>query len=241
MSAGNKIIRVSDIPVEIVRKNIKNIYFRVYPPEGNVRVSAPRYISDEGIRVAVVSRLSWLRKQRDRISRQPVRVEREYVSGDSFFYLGKRYVLEVVEQYGKHSLRIDNSEMRLQVSPGTTRENRRRVIDNWYRRQLKDAVPELLEKWQPIIGKRVNSWGVKRMKTRWGSCNIRAARIWLNLELAGKPPECLEYVLVHELVHLLERYHNANFKRLMDGYLPGWRQSRDMLRQEPVLHEGWKC
>ncbi len=241
MSAGTKIIRVSDIPVEVVRKNIKNIYFRVYPPEGNVRVSAPRHISDEGVRVAVVSRLSWLRKQRERISRQPVRAEHKYVSGESLYYLGKRYVLEVMEQHGKHSLRIDNTKMRLRVSPGTTKENRKRVIDDWYRRQLKGVIPELLEKWQPIIGKRVNSWGVKRMKTRWGSCNIRAARIWLNLELARKPPECLEYVLVHEMVHLHERYHNHNFKRLMDRYLSGWRQSRDILRQEPVLHEGWKC
>ncbi len=242
MSGSNQIIRVSDIPVEVVRKDIKNIYFRVYPPEGSVRVSAPRYISEERIRLAVVARLSWLRKQREKLSRQPGRTEREYISGESHYYQGERYILEVVEQSGKHSLCLmNNAKMRLQVSPGTTRENRRRVMDNWYRQQLKGVIPELLEKWQPILDKRVNSWGVKRMKTRWGSCNIRAARIWLNLELAARPRECLEYVLVHELVHLHERYHNANFKRLMDAYLPGWRESRDMLRQEPVLHEGWKC
>jgi predicted metal-dependent hydrolase len=142
----------------------------------------------------------------------------------------------VVEQYGKHSLcLLDNETMRLTVSPGTTTENRRLVVDSWYRQQLKGVIPELLEKWQPITGKRVNSWGVKRMKTRWGSCNITEARIWLNLELARRPLECLEYVLVHELVHLHERYHNQNFKRLMDRFLPGWRERRDRLKQESLV------
>jgi predicted metal-dependent hydrolase len=236
MNRRNQIITVSGLPVEIVRKNIKNIYFRVYPPEGTVRVSAPKHISDEGVRLAVVSRMAWLQKQREKVSNQPRPVERRYVSGESCLYQGRPYALEVVEQYGKHSLcLLDDERMRLTVSPGTTTENRRLVVDSWYRQQLKGVIPELLEKWQPITGKWVNSWGVKRMKTRWGSCNITEARIWLNLELARKPPECLEYVLVHELVHLHERYHNANFKRLMDRFLPGWRERRDRLKGEPLF------
>ena len=241
MRKGNTTITVSGIPVEVVRKNIKHMYFRVYPPDGDVRVSVPRRITNEEIRLAILSRLAWIEQQREALQKRPRQAEPEYVCGESHYYQGRRYILEVEERHGKHSLTLtNNTRMLLQVSPGTTKENRALVMDDWYRQDLKRTIPGLLEKWQPIIGKRAKSWGIKKMKTRWGSCNIKAARIWLNLELAKKSPDCLEYILVHELVHLHERYHNANFKRLMDNYFPQWRQCRAELKREPLVHEGFQ-
>lgn len=229
-----------EIPVEIVRKDIKNIHLGVYPPEGNVRISVPRHITNENVRLAIVSKLSWIKKRQEEFKKQPRQSEREYVTGESHYFQGRRYILEVVERHGKHSLSLkNNAKMLLQISPGTTKGNRALVVNDWYRRNIKTVIVELLKKWQPIIGKDVKSWGVKKMKTKWGSCNIADRRIWINLELAKKSPECLEYILVHELVHLHERHHNDNFRNLMDKYLPNWRQSRDVLRKEPLAHEDW--
>ena len=240
MSTSSQVIRVSNISVEIVRKDIKNIHLGVYPPEGNVRISVPRHITNENVRLAIVSKLSWIKKRQEEFKKQPRQTEREYVTGESHYYQGRRYILEVVERHGKHSLSLkNNAKMLLQISPGTTKENRALVVNDWYRRNIKTVIVELLKKWQPIIGKDVKSWGVKKMKTKWGSCNIADRRIWINLELAKKSPECLEYILVHELVHLHERHHNDNFRHLMDKFLPNWRQSRDVLRKEPLAHEDW--
>ncbi len=147
----------------------------------------------------------------------------------------------VVERSGRHSVILkNNTKIVLYVSPNTSKENRALVVNNWYRQQLKKAVPVLLDKWQAIIGKQVDDWRVKKMKTKWGSCNIAAKRIWINLELAKKSPECLEYILVHELVHLHERHHNEKFMRLMDKFLPNWRLTRDVLKSEPLAHQDWK-
>ena len=232
---------VSDIPVEVVRKDIKNIHLGVYPPVGNVRISVPRHITDENIRLAIVSRLSWIKKRQEVFRQQPRQTEREYVAGESHYYRGRRYILDVVERHGKHSCCIkNNAKMLLQISPGTTKAKRALVVNDWYRQQLKTIIPELLGKWQPIVGREVKSWGVRKMKTKWGSCNIAARRIWINLELAKKSPECLEYILVHELIHLHERRHNENFRRLMDKFLPQWRQYRDILKSEPLAHEEWR-
>jgi predicted metal-dependent hydrolase len=240
MNTSNQIITVSDIPVEIVRKDIKNIHLGVYPPEGDVRMAVPRHITDDNVRLAIVSRLSWIKKQQEEFRKQPRQTEREYVPGESHYFQGRRYILEVNERHGKHSITLNNgSKLLLTVSPGTSKENRAIVVNEWYRQQLKKAIPVLLDKWQPVIGKEVKSWGVKKMKTKWGSCNIQDARIWLNLELVKKSPECLEYILVHELVHLLERHHNDNFQCLMDKYLPQWPRCRDVLKSQPLAHENW--
>jgi predicted metal-dependent hydrolase len=162
------------------------------------------------------------------------------VSGESHYVFGKRYRLEVIERRGRHEIRLKNhSILQLFVNPGTSTANRKRVLTEWYRQQLKDRIPDLLNKWEEVIGKPALVWGVKRMKTKWGSCNITQQRIWLNLELAKKPPECLEYVVVHEMTHLLERHHGDRFKSLMDRYLPQWRQYRDVLQREPLSDETW--
>ncbi len=241
MSTSNSFITVADIPVEVVRKDIKNLHLGVYPPDGKVRMAVPQHVTDDNVRLAVVSRLSWIKKQQEAFRKQPRQTEREYVSGESHYYQGRRYILNVVESRGKHSLSLaNNAKMVLQVSPNTSIDNRALVFNNWYRENLKATIPQLLDKWQPVVGKTASRWGVKKMKTKWGSCNIAEKRIWINLELAKKSPECLEYILVHELVHLHERHHNDNFRKLMDAFLPQWRKSRDTLKSEPLAYENWE-
>lgn len=226
--------------MQIVRKPIKNLHLSVYPPNGHVRVAVPLHVTDDNVRLAVISRLSWIKKQQASFQTQFRQSEREMVTGESHYVFGKRYRLEVIERWGCHEVVIkNNSTLQLFVNPGTSTQNRALVLNEWYREQLKAKIPDLLNHWQSVIGKRVASWGIKKMKTKWGSCNIAQRRIWLNLELAKKPSECLEYVLVHELVHLLERHHNNRFKSHMDKYLPQWQRCRDILEREPLGNEKW--
>lgn len=226
---------IRDIPILIVRKSIKNLHIGVYPPDGYVRVVAPLYLTEDNIRLAVISRLSWIKKQQTQFKAQPRQTKCEMVAGESHYVFGHRYRMEVIERPGHHEVVIvNNSIIQLFVNPGTSPKNRALVLTEWYREQLKLKIPDLLNRWQSIIGEQVADWGIKKMKTRWGSCNIKERRIWLNLELAKKPIECLEYVLVHELVHLLERHHNERFQAYMDQYLPHWRQCREILNQEPL-------
>jgi len=231
---------VNDIEVQVVRKDIKNLHLGVYPPNGRVRVSVPLHVTDDNVRLAVISKLKWIRKQQASLLKQPRQSKREMLSGESDYVFGKRYLLEVIERQGRHEVLVkNNSTLSLYLNPNTTQGNRERVLSEWYRDQLKARIPALLEKWQPVIGKEVAEWGVKRMKTRWGSCNIARRRIWLNLELAKKPVECLEFVLVHEMAHFYERYHNDNFKMYMDKFMPQWSLYRDKLNQAPLVHESW--
>ena len=231
---------VSGIPVQIVRKSIKNLHLSVYPPDGRVRVAVPQHLSDDNVRLAVISRLSWIKKQQAKFQAQPRQSAREMVTGESHYVFGKRYRLDVIERQGTHEIAIaNNNTLQLFVNPGTTTQNRELVLNQWYRHQLKAQIPALLDRWQLIIGKEIEDWGIKKMKTKWGSCNITQRRIWLNLELAKKPLECLEYVVVHELVHLHERYHNDRFKTYMSKYLPQWKLYRDLLNRQPLAKENW--
>jgi predicted metal-dependent hydrolase len=234
-------LEVSGIPVEVVRKDIKNLHLAVYPPHGRVRVAVPLRTGDETVRLAVISRLGWIRRQQRVLEQQARQSEREMVTGESHFVWGRRYRLDVIEQDAPASVVIRNSKtLELRVRPGTDREKREQVLQRWYRRLLRDRIADLRAKWEPLIGVRVASYGIKRMKTKWGACNIEARRIWLNLELAKKPPACLEYILVHELVHLLERHHNDRFRAHMDHFLPPWRLHRETLNQAPLAHEDWE-
>lgn len=231
-------IEVRGIRVEVVRKPIKNLHLSVHPPDGRVRVSAPRSIDDEAVRLAVISRLSWIQRHRKTFAEQPRQSQREMVSGESHYFLGRRYRLCVVENQGPSRVTLrGNSVLELRVKPNTPRDKREQVLNNWYRSHMKSAVPKLISRWSPVIGVRVEDWGVKKMKTRWGSCNTQDHRLWLNLELAKKPEHCLEYVVVHEMVHLLERSHNAGFAKLMDQFMPQWRLHRDELNRSPLVHE----
>jgi hypothetical protein len=233
-------ITVSGIEVQVVRKDIKNLHLAVYPPNGHVRVAVPLSVTDDNIRLAVISKLSWIRQQQKEILSQPRQSRREMVSGESHYLWGKRYRLEVVERQGRHEMEIKNNQwLRLYVTPNTTTSNRKLVLDEWYRDQIKARMPDLIARWEPVIGEKVSDWGVKKMKTKWGSCTIEDRRIWVNLELAKKPPECLEYIVVHEMVHLLERHHNDNFLFYMDKFLPEWRLRRDLLNSYPLAHESW--
>ena len=231
---------VSGIPVQVMRKSIKNLHLSVCPPDGHVRLAVPLHMTDDNVRLAVVTRLSWIKKQQANFQAQPRQSEREIVTGESHYVFGKRYRLEVIERRGRHEVIIkNNSTLQLFVNPSTSTQNRALVLTEWYRQQLKARIPDLLTHWEPLVGRQVSDWGIKKMKTKWGSCNISQRRIWLNLELAKKPIECLEYVLVHELVHLLERHHSDRFKTYMDKYLPQWQRYRDILKHEPLRNDNW--
>ncbi len=233
-------LTVNNIEVQVVRKDIKNLHLAVYPPDGRVRVAVPLHITDDNVRLAVISKLSWIKKQQATFKAQPRQSPREMVSGESHYFFGRRYRMAVIERYGRHEVVIKNSaKLILYVKPNTTTANRELALNAWYRAELKKRIPALIAKWEPIIGQQVAEWGIKKMKTKWGSCNIPQRRIWLNLELAKKPPECLEYILVHEMVHLLERHHNATFRTYMDHFLPNWRLHRDVLNSAPLAHEEW--
>lgn len=240
MATDTRRMTVSGIAVEVVRKDIKNLHLGVYPPNGRVRVAAPLVVSDEAVRLAVIDKLAWIRRQKAKFAEQPRQSEREMVNGESHYFLGKRYRLRVHEQDAPARVALRGiASLDLFVRPGSSAEQRETVLLRWHREQLKALIPPLLEKWQPLLGVQVADWGIKKMKTKWGSCNVDARRVWFNLALAKKPPQCLEYIVVHELVHLLERHHNERFTALMDRFLPNWRSSRDSLNRSPLGHESW--
>ena len=234
-------IDVRGISVEVVRKDVRNLHLGVYPPDGRVRVAAPHRLGDEAVRLAIISRLAWIRRRRGEFERQERRSRRELVTGESHWFEGRRYRLDVVEHEGPPAVRLlGNRTMLLRVRPDTGRDARETVLRRWYRRRLRDRLPALVAKWEPRVGVSVDEVRIRRMKTRWGSCNADAGRIWLNLELAGKPAMCLEYVLVHEMVHFLERRHGDRFRALMDGLMPQWRLHREELARAPLAHEDWR-
>ena len=234
-------IEVQGIAVEVVRKDIKNLHIGVYPPSGRVRVAAPLAFDDTAVQMAVISRLGWIRRQQTVFERQDRQSQREFVTGESHYFRGRRYRLDVVEHNSLPRVwLLNNTKIGVSVRPGSDRDTREAVVHRWYRRYLRSELPPLLEKWEPKLGVSVDEVRIKKMKTLWGSCNIEAKRIWLNLELAKKPSSCLVYILVHEMVHLLERAHNDRFRALMDGFLPQWRTYRDTLNRAPLAHEDWK-
>jgi len=205
MQRINKMLTVNGIDVQVLRKDIKNLHLGVYPPDGQVRVSVPQHITDDNVRLAIVSKINWIKKRKKEFKGQARQTQRRYVSGECHYFFGKRCRLQLIERKGKHEIILMKSNrLKMYVSPRTSIANKKRLLNEWYRSELKKCLPELIDKWQPIIGKKVSDWGVRRMKTRWGTCNTTAKRIWLNLELAKKPAECLEYIVVHEMVHLLE-------------------------------------
>jgi len=242
MSTESHHITISGITVEVVRKAIKNLHLGVYPPNGRVRVAAPEAMGDEAIRLAVIGKLGWIKKRQTGFAEQERQSPREYVTGETHYYRGKRYRIKVVCQNGPALVTISRlSTINLYVQVGSDTAQRERLLYDWYRSRLKEMVPELLEKWERISGVQTAAWDVKRMKTKWGTCNVEARRIWLNLELVKKPVHCLEYILVHELVHLLERNHNDRFTALMDQFMPLWSQYRNELNRAPLEYGEWEC
>lgn len=233
-------IDLGKFTADVELKDIKNIHLSVYPPAGRVRIAAPSRMDLETIRMFAISKLSWIKKQQAKLQSQEREAPRELSSSESHYYLGKRYLLKVIETDDKPSVSIKHNKIVLQVKPNTDKQHKQILLQEWYREQLKTLVPNYISKWEEKMGVNVAEFGIKKMKTKWGTCNREAKRIWINLDLAKKPLECLEYIVVHEMVHLLERNHNARFIAYMNKFLPQWRHYKEELNRLPVSHVDWK-
>lgn len=234
------VLDLGELQAEVTRKAIKHVHLSVLPPMGKVRVAAPQNTPLETIRLFVISKLAWIRMQQRKLQTQDRETPREFLSKESHYLWGKRYLLEMSFVDAAPAVSVTPRKLQLQVRPGSDKARCQEVLDGWYRQQVRDAVPALLAKWEPILGVQAKKVYVQRMKTKWGSCTPESNYVRLNTDLAKKPPECLEYILVHELVHLLEPTHNERFAGLMDLYLPHWQHLRKQLNKLPVRHENWK-
>ncbi len=241
MNTASAYLTVRGIDIDVVYKDIKNLHIGVYPPMGRVRVAAPKSLDNDRVRLAVVQRLPWIKRQRDQFRAAHRQSEREMVTGESHYVRGGRHRLKVVERPGRAHLEVDGERLLLYVPHGTDADHRRELLDRWYRAQLRTAIPSLVATWEPVLGVSVSKWSIRRMKTKWGSCNREAGHIWFNVELAKKHPDCLAYIVVHEMTHLLERNHGMRFTSLMDKFLPDWRARRDQLNSAPLANEVWPC
>ncbi|XZE46105.1 M48 family metallopeptidase [Pirellulaceae bacterium SH467] len=232
-------IQLGTIEAEVTFKAIKNVHLSVHPPHGLVRISAPTRMKLDTVRVFAISKLPWIKQQQRRLSEQERETPREFIERESHFIWGKRTLLTVLEREESPSVLVQANKMRLTVRPGTNRDQRESILDKWYRDQVRLVVPEFLERWEKRMDVKVERVFVQRMRTRWGSCNPATCSIRLNTDLAKKPRQCLEYIVVHEMVHLLEPTHNARFQSLMDRYMPQWHEYRNLLNCLPVRHEDW--
>ncbi|MEO6545436.1 MAG: SprT family zinc-dependent metalloprotease [Nitrospiraceae bacterium] len=232
-------VQLGDIAVDVVKKDIKNVHLSVYPPSGRVRISAPSRMSLDTIRVFAISKLDWIKQQQKKLREQERETPREYLDRESHYVWGKRHLLKVIESNSASEVLLERNILLLRVRPGSSEEKKQAALEEWYRDQLKVAVPPLIAKWESLLGIKVKRFFVQRMKTKWGSCSHGAGSIRLNTELAKKPAECLEYIVVHEMIHLLESTHNSRFIALMDQFMPKWQFQRQELNRLPVRHETW--
>ncbi len=232
--------KLNNIDVEVIQKDIKNVHLSVYPPKGRVKVSAPESMAIETIRVYVISKLGWIKKQQEKLCAQVREAPRECIDRESHYFNGKRFLLKIVERDVAPQVSLSHSKIVLQIRPGADEVKKRSVLDAWYRQQLKEKACSLITQWEKKMDVSVAQLTIRKMKTKWGSCSPVSRSIRINLELAKKPPECLEYIVVHELVHLLEPSHNSRFIALMDRFMPKWRFYRDELNALPVRHEDWR-
>jgi len=233
------LLELGDITVDVVLKDIKNVHLSVHPPTGRVRIAAPERMKMDAIRLFAISKLGWIKDQQKKLEEQERETPREYLDRESHYVWAKRYLLSVIETKATPSVELKHSRIELRIRPGTDENKRRAIIENWYRQEIKAAVPDLIAKWEPLMDVRVERFFVQRMKTRWGSCNPETRTIRLNTDLAKKPPECLEYIVAHEMLHLLEPTHNARFQSLLDRFIPNWQLRRQILNRLPVRHEDW--
>ncbi len=232
-------IHLGDIEVNVVLKSIKNIHLSVYPPLGRVRIAAPLRMDLDTIRIFAISKLAWIKKQQEKLRGQARHSPREYINRESHYVWGKRYLMKVIEHDSPPFVELKHSVLILHIRRGADEDKKQAILDEWYREQLKGEINLLIQKWAPHMGVETPSFIARKMKTKWGSCTPEAKSIRINLELAKKPPECLEYIVVHELTHLLEPTHNSRFIALMTKFMPKWRFYRDELNRLPVRHEQW--
>ncbi len=237
-------LTIGSLDIQLQRKAIKHLHISVMPPDGRIRVAAPELMTETAIRMAVIHRIPWIRKQQANFAKQVRQSTREMNNGETHYLWGRRYRLEVIElaasQNTANRVKLKAGKLILTVTTGTSTADKLKLLNEYYRTRLKARIPELINKWSEHIEVTVAGWQVQKMKTKWGSCNIEEGRILLNLELAKKPLPCLEYIIVHELLHFKERQHNDRFKALLDTYMPDWRSRRDLLNQMPLGQENWK-
>lgn len=234
-------ITVGQYTIDVVKKDIKNLHLAVYPPNGRIRIAVPRQLDDETVRLHIVSKLSWIKKQIKIFEKAERLTNKDFITGESHYLEGRRYLLNVITDSKMNRIRIrQKTYIDLYLKPNTPHEYRQTMIQEWYRARLRVRAEPLIDEWQETLGVRINDWAIRKMKTKWGSCNFEAKRIWINLDLAQKPDDCLEYIIVHELMHMLEKNHNDRFKALMDKYLPDWRVRRDKLNNLPLTYEEWE-
>lgn len=240
MATERSSLVVSGIKVEVIRKDIANLHLAVYPPDGRVRVAVPPHIDDDAVRLAIVEKLGWIRRQQAELAAQPRQSERSYVSGESHYFLGRRLRLQVDERPAAASVTLPTkTKMVLSVRPGSDAAVRRGVVERWYRQQLRTVLEPLIDHWADALGVQPTSWSVRHMRTKWGSCSP-AGRILFNTELVKKPPEAIEYVALHELAHLIDDSHSQRFTAILDKHLPDWQRRQDILNTAPLAHEDWQ-
>lgn len=232
-------IQLGDIEITITRKAVKNVHLTVHPPAGRVTLVAPAATRLDVVRAYAISKLGWIRDQQAKLRAQARESPRRFVERESHYLWGRRYLLSVVEKETKPSVKLDHRRITLTVRPGSTLAKRQEVMQEWHRALLHEVVPALIEKWELKLGVKVSGYFLQRMKTRWGGCNQRAGNIRLNTELVKKPRDLLEYVVVHEMLHLVEPTHNERFISLLERYYPTWREARAELNELPLAAETW--
>ncbi|NRD70632.1 M48 family metallopeptidase [Psychrobacter okhotskensis] len=242
MIIKSALIKIGELDIHLTRKDIKNLHISVMPPDGQVRVSAPDAMTETAIRMAVIHRIPWIRRQQAAFAKQERQSTREMVNGETHYLWGRRYRLEVIEldDLKSQTVKLKSGKLILTVNKGLSDEVKIKLLSEYYRGRLKARAPGLIDKWSKKTGVTISDWQIQKMKTKWGSCNIEEGNIRLNLDLAKKPLPCLEYIILHELLHFKERQHNDRFKALLDTYMPDWRSRRDLLNQMPLGQENWK-
>jgi predicted metal-dependent hydrolase len=239
MNTSHNTIELGDICLDVINKKIKNVHLSVHPPQGRVTISAPLQMSLETIRLFGISKLGWIRKQQAKLRNQKRETAREYVTRESHYYLGQRYLLKIIEQNTLPKVVLKHDTIELHVRPGAMKKQKEKLLQTWYRQQLKELTPQHIAKLEKKMNVKVADISIRTMKTKWGTCSFEAKRIWLNTELAKKQIESIEYVLIHEMVHLLERNHNEKFIAYMDSFSPKWRHLREELNRSALGHVDW--
>lgn len=233
-------ITLGSIKIEVELKDIKNLHLSVYPPNGYVRIAAPCKLDLDSIRIYALSKLDWIKKQQAKFIEQERETEREYLNRETHLFKGERYLLRISENNKTNSVNIEYDALVVYLKGEKEGKNIQTIIDLWYRQELKKTADTLIQKWEKIIGVKINDFSIRKMKTRWGSCDTKTGKIRLNIELIKKPVDCIEYIIVHEIIHLFERTHNQNFNAYMNKYLPQWKEIRAELNKLPLGTQVWK-